>query len=255
LNKKIVDECIRDLLLDISANPLIHFSEKALQVRLASKLLTFPEFADPVPTGLPKKYEKELLKLGQPKEYFDNVLSIPPLQMEYGTNDKGAYRIDIVILDASQIKLIESWQFKRRESEENNTGRSKRYKEYYLDPAIGIEIGTEKTGMSKMSQEHLVNDAKKLKNVKHAYVLNVIRNTNVSPKKGGKYCNKELQIKKFKDGLVNVSRLYPEINWIGIVLHIAYKEVEFFDAYNKWVTITIPSDKFIEILNEKLSII
>ena len=235
---KIVKESIKELILEVSKNPLLHFSEKSLQVRLAAKLLKYPEFSTPIQTRLYERYEKQMKKLKSNESYLRNALGIPPLQMEYGTNDWGPYRIDIAILDPEEIKLIDNWQF-QKEGE-------------YLDPLIGIEICTEKTGMGKMSNTHLKNDAFKLRNSKIGYILNVLRNTNVCGKQTKSYQNKVNQLESFRNSLKSMSSKYPQINWIGLIIHIAYQEVEFFDISNDWKTFTVPSKNFQNTVNKKL---
>ncbi len=150
-------------------------------------------------------------------------------------------RIDIAILDPEEIRLIDNWQFQKG-------GR-------YLDPLIGIEIGTEKTGMGKISDEHLSNDESKLGNCKQGYIVNVLRNTNVCGKQTKSYRNKTQQLQSFRNGLKekSVSSKYPQINWIGLIIHIAYQEAEFFDISNGWKTFTVPSEDFQDAVNKKLS--
>lgn len=122
----------------------------------------------------------------------------------------------------------------------------------YLIPLIGIEIGTEKTGMSKMSNTHLKNGALKLRNTKLGYIFNALRNTNVCGRQTKSYQNKADQLKLFKKGLKSMLSEYPQINWIGLIIHIAYQEVEFLDIGNDWRTFTIPSKKFEDTVNKKL---
>jgi len=238
---KIAKESIKELILEVSKNPLLHFSEKSLQVRLAAKLMKYPELTTPVQTGLYRRYERQMKRLKSNESYLKNALSIAPLQMEYGTNDPGPYRIDIAILDPEEIRLIDNWQFQK-------SGK-------YLDPLIGIEIGTEKTGMGKISDEHLENDAFKLRNSKLAYILNILRNTNVCRKQTISYRNKTQQLQSFRNGLKekSVSSKYPQISWIGLIIHIAYQEAEFFDISNGWKTFTVPSEDFQDAVNKKLS--
>jgi len=184
---KIVKECIKELILEVSRNPLLHFSEKSLQVRLAAKLIKCPELSTPIQTRLYERYKKEIKRLKTDESYLRNALCIAPLQMEYGINDPGPYRIDIAILDPEEIRLIDNWQFQRG-------GK-------YLAPLIGIEIGTEKTGMGKISDKHLENDTFKLRNSKRGYILNVVRNTNVCRKQTKSYQNKVQQLESFRNGL------------------------------------------------------
>jgi len=234
---KIVKESIKELILEVSENPLLHFSEKSLQVRLAAKLIKYRELSTAIQTRLYERYENQIKRLESDKSYLDNALSIAPLQMEYGTNDRGPYRIDIAILDPEEIRLIDNWQFQKG-------GK-------YVIPLIGIEIATEKTGISKMSK-HLEKDAFKLRNCKQSYILNFLRNTNVGAKQTKSYQNKADQLKLFKKGLKNMLSRYPKINWIGLIIHIAYQEVEFLDISNDWKTFTIPSKKFEDAINKKL---
>ncbi|MDO9097460.1 MAG: hypothetical protein Q7U60_05015, partial [Candidatus Methanoperedens sp.] len=67
------------------------------------------------------------------------------------------------------------------------------------------------------------------------------------------YKNKELLLDKFKKCLENVSRSpkYDKINCIGLIIHIAYQEIEFFDN-NEWKTFKYPYDGFTDAVNNKL---
>jgi hypothetical protein len=55
-----VEQSLLALLLEIAAAPLSHFSEKSLQVRLSSKLLTNPELTTPVQTDVQNRYQRNL---------------------------------------------------------------------------------------------------------------------------------------------------------------------------------------------------
>ncbi len=235
---RMVRESVKQLIFEVVKNPLLHFSEKSLQVRLAAKLLTHPELSTPIQTGIYERYGRQIRRLGSTKSYLDDALSVPPLQMEYGTNDSGPYRIDIAILDPTEIRSIDDWRLQARRR--------------YLDPQVGIEIGTEKSGMRKMSGEHLENDAFKLRNCRTAYVLNVLRNTNVCAKGTDTYLNKTAQIQKFTDGLQTVASKHSQINWIGLIIHIAYQEVQFFGGGGEWRSYRVPSREFERAVNGKL---
>jgi len=237
---RIVKKSIRELILEVSKNPLLHFSEKSLQVRLAAKLIKYPELSTPIQTRLYERYEKQMRRLKSNESYLRNALSIAPLQMEYGTNDPGPHRIDIAILDPKEIRHIDNWQFQKQ-------GK-------YLIPVIGIEIGTEKTGMGKVSDTHLRNDAYKLRNSKRAYILNVLRNTNVCGKRTISYQKKDHQLESFRDGLRSMSHNpeYSQTNWIGLIVHVAYQEVEFLDNSHEWRTYTMPCTDFEDEVSEKL---
>ncbi len=101
---------------------------------------------------------------------------------------------------------------------------------------------------------HLENDANKLSNSKIGYLLNVIRNTNVCGKQTKDYKNKELQLDKFKNCLKTVSSSpkYAKIKCIGLIIHIAYQEIEFFDFNNEWKPFKYLYDGFTDAVNNKL---
>lgn len=223
---KYVKESIKNFIIDLSKNPLLHFAEKSLQVRLAAKLLKCKELSEPIQTSLYERYRKDLEKLNPDKSHLDNALSVPPLQMEYGVKEISNSRIDIAILDPEDIN---SWRFQKDGG--------------YLNPIIGIEVATEKTGIPKMCT-HLKNDATKLKNSQIGYILNVIRNTNVSGEQTKAYKKKESQLDKFKKCLITVSSSpeYAKIKCIGLIIHIAYQKVDFFDIKNEWRPFKIPSE-------------
>lgn len=233
-----VKESIKELILEVSVNPLIYFSEKSLQVRLAMKLISYLEFSTPIQTNLCERYKRNIKKLGSEKSYLINALSVAPLQMEYGINEPGPYRVDIAILDPNEIKLIDNWQFQIGEK--------------YLNPLIAIEIGTEKSGAKNMCKIHFENDAFKLKNSKKGYILNVMRNFNVGQKHKKRFQKKLSQLEEFKNSLKSMSSKYANINWIGLIIHIAHQEVEFFDINNVWKTFKIPSIEFEKAINNKL---
>jgi len=239
--EKCVKESIEELIFDLSKNPLLHFSEKSLQVRLVAKLLVkCPELSKPIPTSIYERYKKNIDKLGSEESYLIDALSVPPLQMEYGINEPDAYRVDIAILDPDEIKLIDGWQFQ--------------IEEQYLDPLIAIEIGTEKSGAKDMCGDHLENDAFKLKNSKKGYILNVMRNFNVGQKSDIRYQKKAAQLKQFKDSLktYSSSSKYAKIKFIGLIIHIAYQEIEFFDIKNEWKTFKYPYVGFTDAVTNKL---
>lgn len=215
--EKYVKESIKELISEISKDPFLHFSEKSLQARLAAKLLNCSELSKPIPTLLYEKY----------------ALSIPPLQMEYGVKEIPHARIDIAILDQNKIKSIDSCQFKKG-------GK-------FLDPIIGIEIGTEKNGWKKMP-EHLKKDAEKLKNCDIGYILTVMRNCNVKSSQ-----KKDNQIELFKKDMQKIATSKDtNINWIGLIIYIKDQKVDFFDKNNKWETFQNPSDEFTKAVINKL---
>ncbi len=216
----IVKIVLKDTIIEIINNPLSYFSEKSLQLRISSKLIQYPQISRLIPTAIRNRYAKYYKNLGQKPVTIDRLTSISKLQMEYGTNDKGAYRIDIAILDHEDIKKIDSFQFQIN-------GR-------YLDPIIGIEIGTEKSGLNNMTKKHLENDAFKLRNSKTAFVVNIIRNTNLSRIGTKSYKDKEDRLQDFKNGLKEIAIFKKNIIWIGLIIYVNYNKIELFNSDNTW---------------------
>ena len=232
------EDAIVSLLLEVAYNPLDHFSEKSLQVRLASRLL--PTFSEPLETGLRQRYQRQIdLLHKQEKRQYDlaRALSIPPLQMEYGVNLSGRYRLDIAILDPSEIQLITNWQLQRCVEK---VGKKVTWK--YLYPYIGIEFGTEKVGWDKMCGSHLANDAEKVTTCHHGFVINVMRNTIWSRPKTGRHGNKMEQIARFKLAMTDYARRYPSINWIGVVLNIVSHTVDVLMEDMTWKTLDMVTE-------------
>jgi len=232
--KDIVENSIVELFNEVVINPLSHFSEKSLQVRLAKKLLSYKQLSTPIPTGIDKKYAKQIKRLNIQDNYAQNVFSVPPLQMEYGLNIKSQpFRMDIVILNPKEINTICSWQLQ-------NASKN------YLSPQVGIEIGTEKSGWRKMSRDHLENDARKMVNGKVAkgYIINIMRNTNVCQDNTQRYIEKEEQLENFRKGMKRVANKYKNINWLGLIHHIAYQKIEVFSKSKKWNLVNLRNRAF-----------
>lgn len=226
------EDAIISLLEEVVQFPLDHFSEKSLQIRLATRLL--PKFSDRVRTGLEHRYAKYIRRIQeQGKRNYDltKVLSIPPLQMEYGVNLSGPYRLDVAVLNPAEISQVCNWQLQRRCE---TTGTKKEFN--YLKPFIGIEFGTEKTGWDKMSGSHLANDAEKVNTCSKGFIINVMRNTNLSGSTTGRYSKKEAQVERFKTAMATYAGLHDKINWIGLVLNINSYSVDVFrqDETVKW---------------------
>ena len=236
---EITSKAIKDALIQLGIHPLLHFSEKSIQVSLASKLLCSKEVSTPVETSIYNRFEKRIGKLWASEKDLSNALSVTPLQMEYWNNEKWkAYRIDIAILNPDDIKKIDSWQFQSQWR--------------YLDPLVWIEIWSEKSWWNEMSGKHLENDAFKLSTSKHAYILNIMRNTNVSQKWSKGYERKSSQMNSFKESMKKKSLKYPNINWVWLILHVAYKEVELLCKDNEWKFFKIPSKDYEKAVNDKL---
>lgn len=235
--KAVTERAIVSLLVEVAQHPLDHFSEKSLQVRLASRLL--PTFSEAVETGLRAQYQKhiELLQKQEKRQYdLARALSIPPLQMEYGVNLSGSYRLDVAILDPGEIPQITNWQLQRYVGKEGNKRIWK-----YLSPYIGIEFGTEKVGWDKMCGSHLANDAEKVSTCRSGFVINVMRNTIWSRPKTGRHDNKVAQVGKFKQAMVEYAGRYASINWIGLILNVVGHTVDVLLKDGTWKTFDLVS--------------
>lgn len=174
-----VKYAISDILLEVVARPFSHFSEKSLQLRLAARLLTVPEIATPRPTSIGTRYGRRLESIRKEENrsidiYHQEAFKTTPLQMEYGSNLKGPFRIDLAILDPEEIHSIVTPQLQNSEKQ-------------YLRPLVGIEFGTEKSNWRNMSGQHLDNDGEKVRQCVPGYVINVMRNTNFGRRSGRRY--------------------------------------------------------------------
>ncbi len=149
--------------------------------------------------------------------------------MEYGVNLSGSCRMDIAILDILEIGSIVN---ARMQNDDGN----------YLNPLIGIEFGTEKIGWDKMSGPHLRNDAQKLTLCKYGFSINVMRNTNLGRRSLGRHANKLVQVNKFKKGMIDHADQFPGICWIGLMLNLAYGDLDFLNANNDWTTFKTPDE-------------
>jgi hypothetical protein len=140
-----IDDIIADFCSQVIREPLCFFSEADLQGLLFAKLLDrFPRQFD---TGVKRgPVSKGRYRTGR-------------VHREYGAGER--HRMDIVIFPVEKIPAIDSPNLQ--------VGRK------YLQPVVGIELGTEKT---KDSKAHLKNDVKKLKNVsKRGYLIHFFRDT------------------------------------------------------------------------------
>jgi hypothetical protein len=159
---------------------------------------------------------------GRPlQQYHERAYATTPLQMEYGNNLPGPYRIDIAILNPDDIRRVATAQMQDSDRK-------------YLKPLIGIEFGTEKIGGGKMSGAHPENDAKKLAECAQGYSINVMRNTNFSRRSGGRHYEKSLRIDKFKDSMQARAHVSSSVLWIGMVIHIAFVDIEFLGSGCRW---------------------
>ena len=228
----LVETAIFELVTEAVQYPLLHFSEKGLHTRLAHKLLCHCEFRDPVPTSVCRRYQRELqaiaIEQGKGIESYHSVCyRVPPLQTEYGNNLPGPFRIDLVVLHPHDIQRIVDTNMREAAGQ-------------YLQPFVGIEFGTEKTGPLKLS-EHVERDRMKLAQCAHAYGINVIRNTNFRRASGQSAKKKSEQLQAFRDILTRVAQHDDGINWIAVVLHIAFGTAELF-VDGAWQTIEVTRD-------------
>ncbi|MFB6076179.1 MAG: hypothetical protein ABEK17_03460 [Candidatus Aenigmatarchaeota archaeon] len=230
---------IRDVILTVSKNPLLYFSECGLQAILVNRLLECSELSNPIETGIYDRYKHKIDKLSNDMEYLDNALSVPPLQREYGSGNGG--RTDIVILNPEDIESIDNFQFQSDEE--------------YLSPLIAIEIGTEKSD-SKYYCKHLEKDVEDINDLDadFKYILDIIRNKNKCKKGTDTYKNKEETLKPFKESFTDLSKKYEDIFFIGMIHHIAYQEVEFFSSEKDWKKYEPLSNEFERVVSKRLNL-
>jgi hypothetical protein len=232
-----VEECIGEMLIEIAIHPLCHFSEKSLQLRLSSKLLACPELATPLPTSIPRRYGPELERIAAEEQtrssrdiqpYYDETFKTIPLQMEYGNNLTGPYRVDIAVLDPEEIHTITNPQLQDEDVR-------------YLKPLVGVEFGTEKSGWKQMTKKHLENDLKKVRDSHFGYTINIMRNANFSTRSSGRNTEKQIRINRFKDSLKQYAQAHGSVAWIGMVIDIALAEVFFLSRDFEWLRFDLPA--------------
>jgi hypothetical protein len=150
--------------------------------------------------------------------------------MEYGNNLPGPYRIDVAVLDPDDIATIVHPLFLQNADNK------------YLTPLIGVEFFTEKSAHSVSKiQKHLADDAKKARECVHGFVVNVFRNTNWARRSQGRATNTFEKLKIFQSELRNAALAFPDLTWVGMVIHVALGEVAFFTVGNEWTTIDVSS--------------
>jgi hypothetical protein len=231
----LVELAILDLLLQIARFPLSHFSEKSLQVRLSAKLLANEELATPVPTDVQHRYRRNLELICEEegrsgrdlKTFLDQVYHVPPLQMEYGRGEQR--RIDVAILAPDDIRgICDPLKFQVEDAG-------------YITPLIGVEFGTEKTGWHEMPA-HLSKDGSKLLDCKHGYSVSVMRNANFGRRSLKGAAAKEETVAVFRDSLREHALSFPTVKWIGIVINLAFGDVDCFTQSGEWVRCDIAMD-------------
>jgi len=140
-----IDRIIADFCSEVISEPLCFFSEADLQGLLFAKLLD----------QFPQKLETSVKRGPKAKSKYRTGR----VHREYGVGEDR--RMDIVMFDPKDISQIDS----------PNLQIGKKY----LKPAVGIELGTEKT---QDSEAHLKNDIEKLKKVsKRGYLIHFFRDT------------------------------------------------------------------------------
>jgi len=170
INKDDIDKAIAKTCIEIVQEPLLYFSEEDIQQLLAEKLKKIEALKEPYQTLIHKgKNSKSLYKTSL-------------LHREYGGGE--GTRIDIVIFSEDDVKKIN----------DPNLTISKKY----LDPNFAFELGTEKT---TNIGKHLVNDIKKLNNVKSTgYIIHIYKDRTKSATGTGKRNN---TVEKIKSGFKN----------------------------------------------------
>lgn len=140
IDKAIVETCIK-----IIQEPLLYFSEADIQQLLTEELKKIGALKKPYPTLIHKGKNS--------KGFYKTSL----LHREYGGGAET--RIDIVIFSDNDVKQIDNPNLKMGKK--------------YIEPEFAFELGTEKTiNIGK----HLVNDIKKLNNVKNTgYIIHIYK--------------------------------------------------------------------------------
>ena len=231
---EIVRSEIIELLSYVVKCPLLHFSEKGLHLHLGSRLLQHSELSEPVETRIPTRYARELatqveLSRSDLPSYHRQVFSVSPLQVEYGNNLRGAYRIDQCILHPDDIAKISTPSFKTADGK-------------YVYPLVGIEFGTEKIGLGKLP-EHFANDGLKLAECKYGYSITIVRNTNFREGPGKSAQRKEAQLQEFRDALSSQMSIQPEIRWVGMIIHVTRGKLDVMNRDASWTTLeTVNND-------------
>jgi len=228
---ELFEEELRKLLVDIAYQPLLYFSEKTLQFRLSAQLLRIPAFSEPKPTDVCRKNKKALERISANlSETRREAYRVPPLQMEYGINGIKGARIDLAILDPSDIQtIVDSESFK------NDS-------DHYLKPLIGTEFYTEKSGETKKEiRSHLTNDARKTRECQHGYVVNVFRNHRLTRRRTQTADKTEKKLNRFKNEMEAHREEYHSIAWIGMIVHLAFAEVDLFTNQGRWDNISLAS--------------
>jgi len=138
---------------EVINEPLCFFSEADLQTMLYKNLHN--KFNKPIT----KSYSKDPNSKAKYQTY--------QIHREYGVNDISNARMDLVIFSEEAISKINTPNLTIRENNE----------EKYLEPEIGIELGTHKTSDYK---SHLDWDIEKLKNLNRGYLVYIIREESLS---------------------------------------------------------------------------
>lgn len=217
--ENLVKEAIKTLLFEVVDFPMSYYSEKALQVRLASLLMKEPELYKPVESGL-----ADLVLLSDHKKGLSDkenlvkeAFSVTPLQMEYRVNDKDNYKYDICILPKEEIQKIKNHNFKTDEG--------------YIVPEIGIEIGTEKIGW-KSIVEHNAKDMYKLNKtdsggrMMKGFIITIIR----TYKEGfteSRFLNLINSLKKFSETVISNTK------FLCLVIRTMEVKVYFINNHNE----------------------
>jgi hypothetical protein len=220
------------LLADVAFQPLLFFSEKTLQFRLAARLLQLPAFSMPIQTSVCTYNKAALGRVAKSQgvrangvtSSYASCFSVPPLQMEYGNADLPNARIDLAVLDPIDVPRIAN-----AEGFQDDQGR-------YLSPLIGAEFFTEKSGSTEAAiQRHLSNDAAKALKCKHGYVINVFRNHRMTSRGTPRSDATEGKLERFRRQLASHKVQHDSVVWIGMIVHLSFADIEFFTSAGEWV--------------------
>ena len=220
MRKDDIDNAIVETCIKIIQEPLLYFSEADIQQLLAEELKKIEALKEP--------YQTLIHKGKNSKSFYKTSL----LHREYGGG--GGTRIDIVIFSENDVKKINDLNLKISKT--------------YIKPEFAFELGTEKT---TNIGKHLVNDIKKLNDVKSTgYIIHIYTDRTKSPTDTGRRNNTVEKIKKaFKIVFENNKCSNGKIKKLAILLSpfkdqpLTKGKCEIFNGSNyKWEKVNVAYD-------------
>jgi len=215
-----IENAIAETCIKIIQEPLLYFSEADVQQLLTEELKKIE--------ALKELYQTLIHKGKDSRSFYKTSL----LHREYGGGART--RIDIVILSDNDVKQIDNPNLKKGKK--------------YIEPEFAFELGTEKINDIG---KHLVNDIRKLNNVKKiGYIIHIYKDITVSAT-GTKSRNntKNKIIRIFKSVFKNYKRVNGKIKKLAILLSpfkdqtLTKGKCEIFNVSNcKWEKVNVAYD-------------